>query len=164
MEKIRIAKIVNTHGIRGDLKLKSYSDFVEERFKKGHHVYIRYNNEDIEMVVNKHRTHKGMELVCFEDHLDINLVEKYKNCYIYDYKDTDLLDEDEYYVSDLIGCDVYDKGEFIGKVEDVQLYPHHDILIVKNNDKEYKIPYVNAFIVDEDIYNQRIDVELIEGF
>ncbi len=164
MKKIRIAKIVNTHGIRGDLKLKSLTDFKEERFKKGHHLFIRYENTDLEMVVHAHRTHKGMELVSFEDHLDINLVEKYKNCYVYDYKDQSLLDDDEYYVSDLIGCDVFDQNQYIGKVKEVQLYPHHDILIVKGEDKEYKIPYVNAFVLNEDIENKRIDVKLIEGF
>jgi 16S rRNA processing protein RimM len=164
MEKIKIAKIVNTHGIRGDLKLKSYTDFEDFRFKKGHHLFIRYENQDIEMEVRSHRVHKGMDLVRFEDHLDINLVEKYKNCFVYDYKNDALLDEDEYYVSDLIGCEVYNNNELIGKVMDVQLYSHHDLLVVKGKDKDYKIPYVNAFVLNEDIENKRIDVNLIEGF
>ena len=164
MEKVRIAQIVNTHGIRGELKLKSLSDFIEERFKKGHHVFIRYQNHDIEMIVKTHRTHKGFELVSFEGYLDINLVEKYKGSFVYDYKDDELLDDDEYFVSDLIGCDVYDDDVLIGKVSEVQLLPHHDILIIKGEDKEYKIPYVNAFVLNEDIENKRIDVALIEGF
>jgi 16S rRNA processing protein RimM len=105
-----------------------------------------------------------MDLVRFEDHLDINLVEKYKNCFVYDYKNDALLDEDEYYVSDLIGCEVYNNNELIGKVMDVQLYSHHDLLVVKGKDKDYKIPYVNAFVLNEDIENKRIDVNLIEGF
>lgn len=163
MEKVKVAQIVNTHGIRGDLKLKILTDFVDERFAKGHHVYIRYQNRDIEMIVHGHRSHKGFELVSFKDYLDINLVEKYKGCYIYDFKDENLLDEDEYYISDLIGCEVFNRGEFIGKVTDIQLLPHHDILVVEG-DREYKIPYVEAFVVDEDIDNKRIDVNLIEGF
>lgn len=163
MEKVKIAQIVNTHGIRGDLKLKLLTDFVDERFAKGHHVFVRYQNRDIEMIVHAHRSHKGFELVSFKDNLDINLVEKYKGCFIYDFKDEDLLDEDEYYISDLIDCEVYDHGKFIGKVTDVQLLPHHDILVVVG-DREYKIPYVEAFVLDEDIENKRIDVALIEGF
>lgn len=164
MDKIRIGKIINTHGIRGDLKIKSYSDFEEERFKVGHTIYIRYNNQDLAMKICKHRIHKGFDLISFEDYLDINLVEKYKNCYIYDYKDDDLLDEDEYYVSDLIGCKVFDNDNYIGDVIDVNLYEHHDILVVEGKDKTYKIPYVNAFVINEDIDNKRIDVSLIEGF
>ena len=49
------------------------------------------------------------------------------------------------------------------QVQDVQLYDHHDILVVKGKEK-IMIPYVDAFIVDEDIENKRIDVHLIEGF
>lgn len=163
MEKIKIAQIVNTHGIRGDLKLKLLTDFVDERFAKGHHVFIRYQNYDIEMIVNAHRNHKGFELVSFKDHLDINLVEKFKGSFIYDYKDDELLDEDEYFIADLIDCEVYNYGVFIGKVTDVQLLSHHDILVVEG-DREYKIPYVEAFVKEEDIENKRIDVTLIEGF
>ena len=163
MEKVKIAQIVNTHGIRGDLKLKLLTDFVDERFAKGHHVFVRYQNRDIEMIVHAHRSHKGFELVSFKDNLDINLVEKYKGCFIYDFKDEELLDEDEYFVSDLIDCDVYDQDKYIGKVKEIQLLPHHDILVVEG-DREYKIPYVEAFVLDEDIENKRIDVALIEGF
>ena len=50
----------------------------------------------------------------------------------------------------------------IGVVQDVQLYDHHDILVVKGKEK-IMIPYVDAFIVDEDIENKRIDVHLIRG-
>lgn len=164
MDKVKIAQIINTHGIKGELKLRSLSDFIDERFEKGHHVFVRYQHQDIEMIVKSHRRHKGFELVSFENNLDINLVEKYKGSFIYDYKDNELLDEDEYFVSDLIGCDVYDHDLLIGQVSDVQLLPHHDILIVKGKEKEYKIPYVNAFVLNEDIENKRIDVALIEGF
>ena len=67
------------------------------------------------------------------------------------------------YIGDLIGCEVYDKGELIGKVSDVHLYDHHDVLVVKGK-KKIMIPYVEAFVIDEDIDNKRIDVDLIEGF
>ncbi len=78
-------------------------------------------------------------------------------------KDESLLDENEYYISDIIGCEVYNDGKYIGKVQDVQLYDHHDILIVQGQQK-IMIPYVDAFITNEDIEHQRIDVHLIEGF
>ena len=142
---MKIAKIINTHGIRGDLKLKLLTDFVDDRFSKGHHVFIRYEGRDIDMVVRSHRNHKGFELVRFEDHLDINLVEKYKGSFIYDYKDEELLDEDEYFISDLIGCDVFDHDKFIGKVKEIQLLPHHDILVVEG-DKERLQAYEGAVI------------------
>lgn len=163
MEQVIVGKIVNTHGIKGELKVKTSTDFIEERFAKGAHLYIDENGVKKEMIVKSHRFHKGHVLVCFEGYQDINLVEKYKGCLLYADKDVDLLDEGEYYVGDLIGCEVYNQGELIGKVKDIQLYEHHDLLVVEGKQK-IMIPYVDAFVEAEDIENKRIDVLLIEGF
>ncbi len=163
MEKVIVGKIVNTHGIRGELKVKSSTDFVEERFKKGTHLWIAFENQMIDMVVKKYRFHKGYILVTFEEHENINFVEKYKGCLLYADKNTDLLDEDEYYISDLIGCKVYQDDKVLGTVTEVQLYDHHDILVV-DGDRKIMIPYVDAFVQDVDIDEKRIDVTLIEGF
>ena len=163
MNLVIVGKIVNTHGIKGEVKVKASTDFIEERFQKGATLYLEYQGQTIEMTVASHRFHKGHVLVTFENHRDINLVEKYKGCLLYACKDENLLGDDEYYVSDIIGCQVYNDGQLIGVVQDVQLYDHHDILVVKGKEK-IMIPYVDAFIVDEDIENKRIDVHLIEGF
>lgn len=163
MEQVIIGQIVNTHGIKGELKVKTSTDFIEERFKRRSHVRIDDHGHMVEMIVKGHRFHKGHVLVTFENHQDINLVEKYKGCMLYADKDMDLLDEGEYYIGDLIGCDVYQNNQKIGKVKDVQLYDHHDILVVQGKSK-ILIPYVDAFVKNEDIDHRRIDVELIEGF
>ncbi|MFR7590828.1 MAG: ribosome maturation factor RimM [Longibaculum sp.] len=163
MEKVIIGKIVNTHGIKGELKVQSSTDFIEERFQKGKHICIDDHGKMIDMVVLSYRFHKGLVLVTFQNYQDINLVEKYKGCLLYADKDESLLDEGEYYVGDLIGCEVYDRGELIGKVKDVQLYEHHDVLVVEGK-QNIMIPYVEAFVKEEDINQKRIDVELIEGF
>ncbi|MCD7809978.1 MAG: ribosome maturation factor RimM [Erysipelotrichaceae bacterium] len=163
MEKVIIGKIVNTHGIRGELKVKSMTDFPEERFDKGAIVTLHYQNQDINMEVLRHRYHKGHILVTFKGYEDINLVEKYKGCELYCDKDDSLLDDGEYYVDDLIGCQVYNYDCYIGDVVEVQLYDHHDILVVQGEQK-VMIPYVDAFVKNEDIDHKRIDVELIEGF
>lgn len=163
MEQVIIGQIVNTHGIKGELKVKSSTDFVEERFQKNAHVYIEDHGKMIDMIVLSHRFHKGHILVTFQGHQDINLVEKYKGCMLYAEKNLDLLDEDEYYVGDLIGCDVYHGDKHIGKVSDVQLYDHHDILVVQGQQK-IMIPYVDAFVKNVNIDEKSIHVSLIEGF
>ncbi|MEG0592478.1 MAG: ribosome maturation factor RimM [Coprobacillus sp.] len=163
MERVIVGKIVNTHGIKGELKVKSSTDFIEDRFKKGNHLVIDYQGQNIEMEVKSYRIHKGHVLVAFKDCEDINLVEKYKGSHLYANKDDSLLDEGEFYVSDLIGCEVYDNDILLGKVSDVQLYDHHDILVVEGQ-KRILIPYVDAFIINEDIDKMRIDVHLIDGF
>lgn len=163
MEQVIIGQIVNTHGIKGELKVKSSTDFVEERFQKNAHVYIDDHGTMVDMIVLSHRFHKGHILVTFQGYQDINLVEKYKGCMLYADKNVELLDEDEYYVGDLIGCQVYNDEQCIGQVSDVQLYDHHDILVVQGKQK-IMIPYVDAFVKDVDIDEKRIDVSLIEGF
>lgn len=163
MEFVRIGKIVNTHGIKGDLKVQIHTDFVEERFKKGQMIYIDYQGMKIEKVIYHARMHKNHILIAFDDELDINLVEKYKGCSIYAQKEEELLDEGEFYVSDLIGLDVYNYGKHIGKVKDVRLYDHHDILVVEG-EKDVMIPYVDAFVKEENLDKGQIFVELIEGF
>lgn len=163
MEKVIVGQIVNTHGIRGELKVKVSTDFVEERFQKGAHLYIDHHGKTIDMVVASYRMHKGHVLVSFQGYQDINQVEKYKGCQLYADKNDDLLDDGEYYIGDLIGCEVYDRGHFIGVIQEVQLYDHHDVLIVEGKQK-ISIPYVDAFVKNEDVKNKRMDVELIEGF
>ena len=163
MERVIIGQIVNTHGIKGELKVKSSTDFVEERFEKNAHVYIDDHGQMIDMKVLSHRFHKGHILVTFQGYQDINRVEKYKGCFLYADKDLELLDDDEYYVGDLIGCEVYQNEQKLGQVSDVQLYDHHNILVVKGKQK-IMIPYVEAFVKEVDIDQKRIDVTLIEGF
>ena len=96
MERVIIGQIVNTHGIKGELKVKSSTDFVEERFEKNAHVYIDDHGQMIDMKVLSHRFHKGHILVTFQGYQDINRVEKYKGCFLYADKDLELLDDDEY--------------------------------------------------------------------
>ena len=163
MEHVIVGQIVNTHGIKGELKVKISTDFVEERFQKGAHLFIDEHGQMVEMQVLSYRLHKGHVLVAFQGYQDINMVEKYKGCYVYAKKDRELLDENEYYIGDLLGCEVFDQQKKIGYVKDVQLYEHHDILVVQGQ-KKIMIPYVDAFIENVDIENKRIDTTLIEGF
>jgi len=163
MDYVIVGQIVNTHGIKGELKVRTSTDFIEERFSKGKKLWIKEHDQMVEMTVYSSRIHKGHVLVAFEGYRDINLVEKYKGCQIFAYKDLNLLDEGEYYIGDLIGCKVFNQEQLIGVVKDVQLYDHHDVLVVQG-DRKILIPYVDAFVKNEDIEQKRIDVELIEGF
>ena len=102
MEYVTIGKIVNTFGIRGEVKVDSYTDFEKERFKKDSTVYI--GEEHLPLQVAGYRQHKGFLLVCFKDHEDINLIERFKGKMIYKSKeDIKPLKKGEYYFSDLMG-------------------------------------------------------------
>ena len=83
MAYICIGKIINTHGIKGEVKIESYSDCDEERYTKGTQVYIRVDEKYLPVTVASYRKHKGFPLVSFVDLQNINFVEQYKGCEIY---------------------------------------------------------------------------------
>lgn len=163
MELLKIGKIVGTHALKGEVKIRSNSDFNEEHLKKGKVLYIRYQKQDEKKVIASVRIHKGNYLVAFEDYQDINLVEKYIGCFVYALKDETLLGEDEYYIDDIVGCKVYQEGQCLGVVSRIMDNGRHDILVIQNDTKEFSVPYVDAFIKEEDIENKRIEVSLIKG-
>lgn len=162
MEFIKIAKIINTHGIKGDLKLNVYTDFIEERFKKGSTIYV--GEKHIEEKVDSYRFHKNALLLKLQGKGDINLVEKYKNMDIYKSSE-DIKELDEgYYFSDLKDLDVYCENVFVGKVLYMEEGVTCNYLRVKTNDNEVLIPYIeNVFVEKVDLDNKRIDIKKMEG-
>lgn len=157
---ILIGKLVNTHGIRGEVKIMSSSDFKEERFKKGNTLFIG----DLEVTVKSYRPHKNFDLVVFEEFNNINQVEQYKGTEIYVSKDTlSELDEDEFYYHELEGLEVYLDDEFIGKVYEMRDTPGNDLLVIKKNGKNIYIPFVEDFIKEIDLEKGIIKIEVIEG-
>lgn len=167
MKYIRIGKIINTHGIKGELKIRSESDFDAERYAAGNTVYIRYEGEYLPFVCDTYRVHKGFPLVSFRDNKDINLVEKYKNCFLY-IKDTDRkeLHDGRHYISDLIGLDVVDEeGRYIGKVKDIEetMGANRYMRIERDNEKDALVPYVPVFIKKVDTEEKKIVIHAEEG-
>ncbi len=167
MEYICIGKIVNTFGIKGELKIQSYSDFDAQRYKKGNTVYIRKDGKYLPFAIASFRTHKGFSLVGLKDHLDINLVEKFKECEIYiDKAARQKLPEGEYYRSDLIGLDAYStEGEKIGTVRSVEETSgaNNYLRIEQEDGNEVLVPYVKAFIQKVEPENHRILIQKVEG-
>lgn len=165
MDKIKVGKIVGTHGLKGEVKIRSVSDFADERFKKGNNLIIGTKNQDLELEIISCRLHKGNYLIAFKDHQDINLIEKYVGTFVYGLKDDSLLDDDEYFYSDLVDMMVIsDQGAAIGKVTSVSDNPAHAILNIDHHGKKVAIPYVDAFIKDVDLTKKQITVSLIKGF
>ena len=164
MDFVLIGKILNTHGIKGELKVASFSDFDNERFKKGTPVYV--GEEKKEFIVSSFKQHNNLLLVTFKDNEDINLVEKYKNQFIYkNAEDIKPLKKGEYYFSQLRDLDVYINGECIGKVLRVEEgMTHNNLRIMTPDKKEHLIPYIkDVFVESVDLENKRINYKDIEG-
>ena len=160
MEKLKIGKITGTHALKGELKIKSFSDFNDQRFVVGHHLIV--GNQDL--IIQTVRFHKGQYLISFQGYQDINLVEKYVGLDVYGYKDDIVLEEDEYFYGDLIGCQVFWDDKDIGQVVSIFDNGAHDILSVQTPTKKISIPYFVAFIDEVDVKQKVIKVHLIKGF
>lgn len=154
-----VGKIVGTHGIKGELKVKSDTSF--DRFKKGNVLYIE---KEEKIIINSSRVHKGLHLITINGLTNINDVLMYVNKNIYVPHDRSELKEGEYYYEDLIGLICYDSNkEEIGEVIDLQEVPQGLILEIRGKEKTILIPYVDEFIEEIDLDNKKILINEIEG-
>ena len=150
-----VGSIVNTHGIKGEVKVKSETNL--DRFEKGNTLYLKKGNKYITITIDSHRCHKGMELITFNGINDINDVLDYKGCNLYVKHE----DEDVIYYEDLIGKSIIVDGKIEGIVVDIREVPQGIILECKCNDKIKFVPYVDAFI--KEVNEEGIIVTPIEG-
>jgi 16S rRNA processing protein RimM len=169
MEKwFHVGKIVNTHGIRGEVRVISKTDFPEQRYKVGNVLYLFMpgSNKPIELTVKTHRTHKNFNLLTFEGFENINEVEKFRDG-ILKVPESQLgeLDEDEFYYHEVIGCHVVTtEGLELGKVTEILSPGANDVWVIKSSEgKEILIPYIEDVVKKVDVKEKVILIEPMEG-
>ncbi|MGY0691533.1 ribosome maturation factor RimM [Virgibacillus sp. FSP13] len=166
VEFFNVGKVVNTHGIRGEVKAIRISDFAE-RFAIGETLYVVMEKEDpLPVVIDGHRTHKGFDLIHFKGLDNINDVEHFKGAQlkITEAQLTDL-DENEYYYHEIIGCDVYTtEGKMLGTIKEILAPGANDIWVVKRpQGKDLLIPYIEDVVKQIDIEANKVVIEPMEG-
>ena len=164
-EYLEIGQIVNTNGLKGTLKVKPLTDDIT-RFEDLETVYIEKGKELIEFTIQEVKYSKNMVLLKLEGIDNIDEAEKYKNFYLkINREDAVELEEDSYFIVDIIGCEVYtDTDELLGKVIDVFPTGSNDVYTVKNSEgTEILLPAIEDVIKDVDIKNKKIIVHLLEG-
>ena len=166
MEKyLEIGQIVNTNGLKGILKIKPLTDDIT-RFEDLEAVYIEKAKELIKYNIQEVKYNKNMVLLKLEGIDDISEAEKYKNCYIkINREDALKLEENSYFVVDIIGLEVYtEEEELLGKVIEVFSTGSNDVYTIKNSErKEILLPAISEVIKKVDIPNKKIIVHLLEG-
>ncbi|MBU5293319.1 16S rRNA processing protein RimM [Anaerosalibacter bizertensis] len=164
MDYIQVGKIINTQGIKGEVKIHPLTDDIS-RFDELEKVYI--GEEKVLVYIEKNWSKKEFVILKFVGYDDINEVLKFKNEYLYiEEKDKIKLEEDSYFIFDIVGCNVLDiNGNKIGIVTQVITNTGNDIYIIKSEDnsKNYLVPAVKQFIKKVDIENKEIIIEPIEG-
>lgn len=160
--RITVAEVITTHGIRGNVKVRPFSDN-EKRFDKGSKLYI----EDELLTIEDSFDQKGFKILKFVEYNDINDAIKLvgKDITI-DEKDRGKLSEGEFYIYELIGLDVYSDGQKVGKVKDVisGVYPNDVYVIEKTDKSEVLLPALKTVITNVDINNQKIEVDNLADY
>ncbi|WP_281665525.1 ribosome maturation factor RimM [Gemella morbillorum] len=165
--RLKVGKIVNTHSLKGEVKVISSTDFEEERFKKGSKLLITRGNQLIrEVVVQSYRNHKNFLLVKFEGIDSVEEAEKLKNLQIkIDSDEVGELEENEFYFHEIIGCQVFDENDRnLGEIIDILTPGANDVWVIKGEEgKEILIPYIEDVVKQIDITNKKVNIEVMEG-
>ena len=156
---LEAGQIVNTHGIRGEVKIVPWCDSPEFLLQFGT-LYV----DDKPLNVLEARVHKGNVLARLEGVEDVNAAMSLKGRTVFIDRTGVELPEGRHFIADLIGLNVVDadSGETLGVVADVLTPPAHEVYVVKG-EHEYLIPAVDEFVIETNVEDGYIKVRLIEG-
>lgn len=163
----KVGKIVNTHGIRGEVRVISITDFTEERYQVGEKLFLFRDNQDVlPLTIASYRRHKNFDLLSFEGYPNINDVEAFRDGILkISEKQMGELDEHEYYYHEIIGLTVIDEADKeIGKITEILSPGANDVWVVKRKGKkDALIPYIESVVKDIDLTEGVVHVEIPEG-
>lgn len=161
---LQVGVISSTHGIRGEVKVFPTTDD-PSRFKKLKKVLLDTGREQLELEVQSVKFFKQFVIVKFKGIDNINDIEKYKGKGLFvPREDAVPLDEDEYYIADLIGMEVFTEDGRFGVVKDVMETGANEVYIVESDDHgEVLIPAIRQCILDVDVEERKMVIRLMDG-
>ena len=162
---LELGQIVNTRGLKGEVKVNSYSED-PNRFEKIKSIIVRLKGKDTEYEIEKVSYTKNQVVLKLKTIDTIEEAEKLRNSIILiDREKLGELPEDVYYIADLIGLEVYtDQNEYLGKVDDIFNTKSNDVYVVKDDlGKNKLLPGIPEVIKKISLEDGKIIVHLIEG-
>lgn len=166
---LNVGKIVNTHGVRGEIKVWPQTDFPDVRFRPGARLLLVNPEADGEpeiVEVVSAREQKNMFIVKLKGWNDINAIEKYKGWELkVEAENRVPLDEGEYYLSDIVGCAVVtEEGEELGFVKEILSPGANDVWVVKRpKGADLLLPFIDEVVKEVDVAGRKVKVQLMEG-
>ncbi|MEH7015009.1 MULTISPECIES: ribosome maturation factor RimM [Bacillus] len=163
-----VGKIVNTHGVKGEVRVISRTDFPEERYKIGNTLYIWQEKEaePLAVKVTSHRQHKSFDLLTFEGYNNVNEVEQLKGSLLkVPEEQLGDLAEGEYYYHEIIGCTVVtEDGETIGTIKEILSPGANDVWVIKQpKGQDVLIPYIEEVVLQVNIDEKLVTIQVMEG-
>lgn len=166
MEKqLQVGVISSTHGVRGEVKVFPTTDDVT-RFRQLKKVYLDTGREMLPLEIQNVKFFKQFAILKFEGIDNINDIEKYRGkSLMIDREDAVDLDEDEYFIADMIGMKVCtEDGSEFGTLKDVMETGANDVYIIDSLEHgEVLIPAIRECILDVDMDEERMTIHLMEG-
>lgn len=161
-EFLEAGKIVTTHGIRGEVKIMPYTDSPEllAEFDR-----LFMGKEHREVNIERSRVFKNTVIAKIEGVDTPEEAEKLRSKVLYMHRDDLELDEDTYFIQDLIGLEVRDAdtSEVYGKIADVMQTGANDVYVIKGNDREYLVPAIADVIVSTDVDGGVMTIRPLDG-
>ena len=167
MKFYNVGKIVNTHGIRGEVRVIPTTDFIDERFAKGAKLYLdQQQGEPVELTIASSRHHKGSILVKFVGYDNINDVENFRNHELrVSEEDQQPLEEGSYYYHQIIGLTVKTiDGRELGKIKEILSPGANDVWVVQRpHQADLLLPKIAHGLNKHDLHNGIAEVDLLYG-
>lgn len=161
-----VGKLVNTHGIKGDVKILPSTDFPDVRFAPGSRLTLLDPNSSaaLEVEIVSSREQKGMYVLKLKGYDNINDVERYKGWTVRAFDSVEL-EDGEYYYRDIVGCRaVTDEGEELGSIIEILSPGANDVWVVERaNGKQLLLPVIDEVILDVNVRDKTVTVHLMEG-
>lgn len=151
-----IGRIVNTHGIKGELRILSNFEKKERVFKANTPIYIGKNKEKEE--IENYRRHKQFDMITLKGISNINEVLKYKGQNVYVERNVLNLKDGEYLYEDLLGMEIIENQKVLGKIKDI-VYNKSNILLYIEGEKNFYIPLNEEYIKKVDVEKRIVETK-----
>jgi 16S rRNA processing protein RimM len=166
--RFNVGKIVNTHGIKGEVKVLLQTDFPEVRFQKGSKLLLvdAALKKELSVVVESGRPQRNVYIVKFSGLNDINEAETLKGWLIkVNAEDLLELEEDEYYYHEILGCRVLtEEGQELGLITEILTPGANDVWVVTPpQGKGILIPVIDDVLLHVDVAEKVVTIRLMEG-
>ena len=165
MDLLEVGKIVNTHGLKGEVKIVPWTDSPDV-FEDLEYVHVKSRIENRILHISNIKYQKNNIIVKFQELNKIEEAEPLKNSVLLAPRDMlGELPEGVYYIADLIGLQVFDEnGDFIGDISDVFSTGANDVYAVKRAEKkDLLLPVIENVILKVDIAEKKVIARIMEG-
>jgi len=162
---LRVGVIANTHGVHGEVKVFPTTDDLN-RFKKLKQVILDTGKEQRTLDIASVKFFKNLAILKFKGIDNINDIEKYKGKDLLITREQAVpLKKDEYFICDLIGCQVVtEDGTVVGELTEVLQTAANDVFVVQTAEKkEILVPYIQDCVTDVSIEEKKVTIQLLPG-